>query len=1000
MDDGELFLKDVVERSLGDVVTQLRPIGATVGSSFPRIDTKKDYSRGHQHQPAPPSSLSASREPPPNHGTPHFVNSLEAFRAHVSDGDVGESASAKNEAASAVSTEALQKLESVVAMPRCASFGATVHTKDFLVALDSSVAQHRHLALRALLCVLDTASSSTTNQLQAALSSTRLLACVSRELTANQPAVVCLALTAVHRLLRRVCDEVALELYAEVGVPLADINENGDDDVTNSDQEEEEDSSDEALASRRLGRDQVSRLLTKSDVALPQKLLIAFSSIVELGRVLDTIDSHTEEGESDAEGLLAAFWECLALCITKTSVMLVVKDPAAIAALQRTLHQVLLGRLEKQQSRQNRSSNAFASCMAFLRTVFHHKQACFVLLATSSIQVDILNLSHFLVDAAQKRHISHSSVPTGNCLGADVTATQHIVEGSVSFFLALRSAARHGCNGLLRDYGPQLVQSVSCGSLVTVEMCLLSADDDIAAETHTSILDECARSAVQLLIQQAETSSSKSTGGDATFTEKLVAATALHYLSTYFAVEGARSLVLFGSALETQSIVQRLLQGSVMMDSALAAFFVRLQWNSTTERSAETESPTKADLSSPSGVSLPMRKMLAVQATVDHGRIRLVTICASAFPITRDGSAAFIEAVAARFVELCLVCRDVKSSVLPDELCAAIEVTLFLSSRQDAAQICALMALVVMHCIAVTKHCLDAAPRIAEISLRPLDQALPQDAVARLVAGLGQHDAPPAPSWAQHFMDEAPIPFSQWIIKVLGLHSKAKLVLRAPRLLVSSVLLAAKRPGLLTIEPSGGADPSPYPKPLRAPFPAAIFALLGASLACCDDGVLSPDDSSRLASGMQPILENLFGDSLASPLAAILCATAVCLVPKSSLCLLQALIDTDRDSPVAACEADCNAAWSILQQQSSWTQRWALADVLDLVQRSATWLATFNHREPTCSTHILHDIVVEMVRFSLNRTDIKSNNFTRLAVQEPLLEAGLGDVFGLGSLLS
>jgi hypothetical protein len=291
--------------------------------------------------------------------------------------------------------------------------------------------------------------------------------------------------------------------------------------------------------------------------------------------------------------------------------------------------------------------------------------------------------------------------------------------------------------------------------------------------------------------------------------------------------------------------------------------------------------------------------------------------------------------------------------------------------------------------MAVTKHCLDAAPRVAAALLQRLAVVATNDeetaadpaAVQAMVAGIQEHAvAAPSLSWPQRFMEFAPQAWSLWIVRAVSLHSKAKLLLAAPRLFAVSVLHAAKNSALLT-----------------PAFSAALVSLFSAALTCADDaGFLSADDSSLLSSAMLPVLDNLFGDPMPSVLAAVVCGAAACMTPKSSLALLQGMMTVDRDAAVVATAHDHDAVWAVLLQLCSWTRRWPLADVLDLVQRTSLWLVqTAAVGTAGDDVHTLRLVIVEMIRRALSRPDIKGNAFTREAVVSPLVEAGLAEEFGL-----
>lgn len=335
---------------------------------------------------------------------------------------------------------------------------------------------------------------------------------------------------------------------------------------------------------------------------------------------------------------------------------------------------------------------------------------------------------------------------------------------------------------------------------------------------------------------------------------------------------------------------------------------------------------------------------------------------------------------------------------MSDELCLGVEAAIFLcegcvgggTSSSAAGHGASMAALVVLHCMAITKHCLDAAPRVAAVLLRRLvtEESVASDAAAvqAIVTGLQEHLASGVPpsAWPQRFMELAPQAWSHWIVRALTLHKKAKLLLDAPRLFTVTTIHAAKNPELLT-----------------PAFSTALVALFSAALASADDGVLSAEHSSLLSSSMLPVLDNLFGDPMPSALVSVVCGSAACMAPKSSLALLQSLMIVDRDAAVMATALDHGAVWSVLQQLCAWTRRWPLADILDLVQRTSLWLAqtspSSSRSSSVAEVHTLRQVIAEMLRGALSRPDIMGNSFTRDAVVTPLVDAGLAEEFGVES---
>jgi hypothetical protein len=934
--EDDLFLKDIVERN---EPSTLRPIGATVGCAFPTVHRNKDYSR-YKTLPSTTSSGNENHQSG-THPQQTGANSLESFR-------VSSDPAPANAPAVAVTAELLQKLE------KASAGEGSAEAKDVLAALGSSLAQHRLIALRALIASVRSQSSTSWKFSP----SSSIVNAVAKELAAQHPKSVCVALSALRHLLQRPACELAAELYAELGVPRSDEPDGDSED----DQNEEKSNVQGEEDGDKVGDASLSLQSLHLPRAIPPRLLAAYPSVAE---------GSKKDGDH-----VSAFWTCLALAVTRHTAMGIVTDPCLIVALQNTVQELLLGRGEAGSAVSVTASeevdSPFRACMMFFRAVTHHKDACFAIFAVPSARTTLESISHYLVDVAS-RMVQQEHQQSKSAVSSPSPVSPFLLEGAANFFLALRSAVRHGISRVLRDFGPQLVQSTQVGSLAVMEMCLLSVDDDVTSATQRAILDECARIALQLVQRSAETPFAA-----LPLHEQLVGpATALHYLATYFAVEGSRSLVLFnGSAMDTQTMIQRALRTSVITPTNLAGCLVRLQ-------RGDQDPTTYLELKE----ALEGRKNLAAQASADHGRLRLLVSCSSNFPVTRDPSVAFVEAVAAKFVDLCFVCSNVKKAVFPDELCLGVEAVVFLADGCNAgAGVSMVLALTVLHCMALTKHCLDAAPRVADLFLRKLCGGELRDAdiasaVLGLTSGLRQHASLPSPPWPQVFMEHAPLQWSHWIVPALSLHAKAKSILGAPRLFAAAVLHAAKMPATLT-----------------STFFNAILTLLGATLACSDDGMMSGDDSSWLSAGVQPVLENLFGDPLPSALAAFLCASLSCMAPKSSLSLLQALIEVDRDGFVVATIEDHHAVWSVISQSSCWVRRWALGDLLDLVQRTAGWLdSTAQSCTGEGTVHILRAVIAEMIRRTLARPDIRANAFTREAVAGPLVQAGLAEEFDIAS---
>ncbi|RNF10762.1 hypothetical protein TraAM80_01323 [Trypanosoma rangeli] len=327
-----------------------------------------------------------------------------------------------------------------------------------------------------------------------------------------------------------------------------------------------------------------------------------------------------------------------------------------------------------------------------LRRVLHVRQACIALLPLLH-EVLVLFLRH--VCAAPGEEL-HSLMEVVACLAA---------------FLVLRAFVRHGLFGVFHDIGDTLFTAVGVGACMPAEMWLL-----LTAAPIEACGVELARVALQTLLPRMQ---AVEVGvGDAASPGHCVALlatlTSTHYLATYFTVIGgaAEASALLGFAGETQQCVQDMLANCLLTSTGLQHAFTRF-WDHRVVGGATTPDTPPFMLNMQSFVE-------AAWASLTHARVRLMAATHNAFPALRcEASMGYAAALAIDFEQHCMALSQLTGHLLPDELCTMIEVAGFMhrhtrtmpvDQRRHYTRDTYVAEIFILHGIAATKHCLDAAP--------------------------------------------------------------------------------------------------------------------------------------------------------------------------------------------------------------------------------------------------------------------------------------------------
>ncbi|RNF23500.1 uncharacterized protein Tco025E_02792 [Trypanosoma conorhini] len=413
--------------------------------------------------------------------------------------------------------------------------------------------------------------------------------------------------------------------------------------------------------------------------------------------------------------------------------------------------------------------------LLLLRRVLHVKQACAALLPPLQ---EVLAL--FL------RHVCAAPDEAPRCV-SDVVAC-------LAAFLVLRAFVRHGIFDVFHDLRDTLLTAVGVGACMPAEMWLLLT---AAAPVETCGV-ELARVAQQTLLPRVQ--AVEDGVGDAAppghCAALLAALTSTHYLATYFTVAcgAAETEALLGAAGETQGRVQAMLATCLLTATGLQRAFARVGEHRGVGAAATAPNQPPTTLNLRSFVE-------AAWASLNHARVRLMAAAHAAFPaVCCEASMGYAAALAAHFEQRCMGISQVAGHLPPDELCTMIEVAGFMrrhsratprDHRRQYTRDTYVAEVFILHGIAVTKHCLDAAPTMIAAML-----GLPDDTEFGAVV---RAPSPPLPlvalgqslrraveqtqwPWFLFPLYDAELPcksaWCAWLQQALGAHEGVKRLLR------------------------------------------------------------------------------------------------------------------------------------------------------------------------------------------------------------------------------
>ncbi|EKF38170.1 hypothetical protein MOQ_001626 [Trypanosoma cruzi marinkellei] len=342
--------------------------------------------------------------------------------------------------------------------------------------------------------------------------------------------------------------------------------------------------------------------------------------------------------------------------------------------------------------------------LLLLRRVLHVKQACSVLLPLLHESL-VLFLRHMCTTPAEEmRSVSE-------------------VLASLAAFLVLRALVRHGRFGVFYDIWDALLTATGVGACMPAEMWLLLTSTTVASQPTSSTVGTCsvalARGAVQTLVTCAQAIEDRAVDeASAGYCASLfAAATSMHYLATYFTIAGEteETSLLLGSAGETLHRVQETLAKFVLSSEGLRHAFIRLN------NSREVGSSSTAHTQPLTAFHL-QPFVEACWASLTHARVRLMASTHIAFSAVRpEASMGYAAALAIKFEQNCMGPSKLIGHLLPDEVCTMIEVanfmrrhthTLSVEQQQQYKRNTYIAEIFILHGIALTKHCLDAAQKM------------------------------------------------------------------------------------------------------------------------------------------------------------------------------------------------------------------------------------------------------------------------------------------------
>lgn len=420
-----------------------------------------------------------------------------------------------------------------------------------------------------------------------------------------------------------------------------------------------------------------------------------------------------------------------------------------------------------------------------------------------------------------------------------------------------------------------------------------------------------------------------------------------HFLATYLRAHPVGSLHLLGSAVESQSRMQALLALRVARPEVLVSAFGRLQsaW-----MDAPTTLPSKSmqiitRIVQMAALHLPTaprpcmeaaavnvekctklsratraRWLLALQAGETHATLRLATAILRTYPaIDAEPVVGLAAALTSKYAGSCLrVTRRAVQRLQPDEIMTMGEVLSLLAEHSPShpkgwvggpatdgkpqrgalSHDSQLAALFLLHSVAVTKHCLDAAPVALRYLLGHSTSSSGESQSSGLLQSLltGVQTAPiptidaargAARPWILYplyddtFADKPA--WSRWVRQILGLHANLKVVLGWDALLVHTLLwVLAHREMLFRGEDAGSEN--------TARALEVLVLSLTSLLVDVADTTVSPMAAEALSVLLGDYANPHCEDPLSSAMTVCLTALATQCAPATALAVLAVLM--------------------------------------------------------------------------------------------------------------
>lgn len=785
----DVFLGDIIERPQRrdqSGTASLRPIEAPSGpAGFPWVDPKKNFGLQRELPAASSASDSNSAHRPAAEEVPCAVSSTAPVSQAGLVGSHELLLTAADVRSLQVSTWAPQAPSGTVVT---SSELRPVYQDEFLGLLQrvlcSSVAQQRLVALDVMSRELLAAESFRHAFLYGPNCADRVAA-LAHCIRLGNARVYVAAVTVLARLLAVSVVSDSCEAIGEIGVPLSDADE--------TQQEQHAAGVDDNSSS---AFEQVSEDL-RLDVPVGLWKLGVPRYLLQNGIALDAWEEAACGGcaasmATTANAAQECFWGSLGVCVgSADAAHFVASHPLTLSQLTVSLQAVILGRQPLRYA---------VPVLLLLRKLLHHRRICFSLIA------HLRPLCQLLISLLLHGRESSSSAAVSHA-NEDDDRTLF----SVALFAILRCFIRHGCERIGSDFGPALLQLTGHGSLVVLELLLLvdsvedaevrgSTRDAEAGRNIRSLLKDSALQALGLLRNAGASVRTKSA-----CTDLLRKASALHFLATYASVENIAAILgLLGNPVSTQTYFQNLLVasdaggsnscgGTLLSSQQLAAYFTSLQ-----------NRPNAKDVALPGCGRASVSCENALQVSLGHGLVRFLSATGRVFPSLRSVSIGFVDSLAARFVELMFSAhgwRDGERAapqLSPEEISTVVEIVAMLS--EDGPTKTALCAAgLLLHVIANTKQCLDAAPVVARFLMPCVDVASERaethsvgdekeetsvDVICAAVSG-SLHNVDPTTStagWITAMLGCRPRLAANLIAYLLGTHPSARAVYRWDKL--------------------------------------------------------------------------------------------------------------------------------------------------------------------------------------------------------------------------